>query len=117
MASIVGALGGIKYGAKVYGYFFIVGIVGGILTLAGIGIAVTGLGIPATGAGVAAGGPERLSPNFGRIVLGLATALFGFTVTQAGFVGVIYKIVTDAVYTGTMKSRKDALSGESETDE
>ena len=110
MASVVGALGGIKYGAKLYGYFLFISLLGGIIALVGIGIAVNGMGLPATGTSVAAESAERFSPNLGQVLAGSAIALTGLGVTQAGFMGAVYKIVADAVYTGNVKSRKAALS-------
>ncbi|QZX99693.1 hypothetical protein [Halobaculum rubrum] len=112
MASIVGPLGGITYGVKLYGYFLIIGLIGAAITLVGVGMAVLGLGLPAMGTSVVAGSPEGLSPNLAQVLFGSVIALVGFGITQAGFLGAIYKIITDAVYTANRESKKTALSDE-----
>jgi len=110
MPSVVGPVGGIKYGIKLYGYFLIIGVIGTVITVAGVGIAVIGLGLPGIGTAVVAGGPEQFSPNLGQVLFGSVIALLGFTITQAGLLGAIYKIITDAVYTANRKSTRATMT-------
>jgi hypothetical protein len=112
MPTLVGPLGGIKYGFKLLGYVVGVVIIGGVITGIGLGISATELSL-LIGSEPALAGMSQDSPDLGVVLLGAGISVTGVSVTFAGILGTLYKVIADAVYTARLNARETALSDES----
>ena len=96
MAREIGAIDGIKYGFKLYGYLLAVFVIGLGISGAGIGLMITGLPngpnpeLDATAA-------TQYEVNWGVTIVGFVITLFGSGVISAGVLGTIYKLITDSL--------------------
>jgi len=95
MATIIGATDGIKYGFKLLLYYLVIAILGGIVTAFGAGIA---------GTEIAAATDSFSDPDIGILLVGSAISLFGIGILFTGTLGVGYKVIADAVYTGNIEA-------------
>lgn len=95
MATIIGATDGIKYGFKLLLYYLVIALLGGLVTAFGAGIA---------SAEIAAATDSFSDPDIGILMIGSVISLFGISILYAGTLGVGYKVIADAVYTGNIKA-------------
>jgi len=95
MATSIGATDGIKYGFKLLLYYLAIAVIGGVVASFGFGIASAELAV-ATG--------SFRDPNIPILLLGSAVSMLGVSILYAGTLGVGYKVIADAVYTGNIKT-------------
>ena len=101
MATIIGPFDGIKYGFKLLLYYLAIAVIGGVVTAFGFGIASAELALATD---------SFRDPNIPVLLAGSAVSMVGISILYAGTLGIGYKVIADAVYTGNIEAEEYGTS-------